>query len=247
MRIVRRPSKRIATVGIIIAVLFIGVGLYAWQSVTTWQGFERRLVSERAEYDKLRTEALNGSTIDSRLKALRALDDKVSTSDTLCSVNSLYAWQATVLPPLKEGMSACKTAVKQLSAVSAPLAELRDYLDTGAKLRDAVATLAPGSNLNEANWGDIGLSRAKVAQKDIKELRATGDAADLKKQAVALADSLVVNWESLLRANEAKDKAAFLTAAGNVTKSYADFASLADTADEAIKQKVTAVSKAYQQ
>ncbi len=247
MRIVRRPTKRIAIIGIIIAVLFSGVGLYAWQSVTAWQGFERRLVSERAEYDKLRTEALSGSTVDSRLKALRALDDKVSTSGTLCHMNSLYAWQGEVVPVIKGGMSACKAAVAQLSVVSAPLAELRDYLDTAEKLREVVVSLVPNGNLNESNWAQMGLNRAKEVQKTISELSARGDAAELKKQAVTKATTLVASWESLLKANEAKDKTAFLTSAGNVTKAYADFAGLADTTDETIKRKVAAVSSAYQQ
>ncbi len=246
MRVVRRPSRRLAIVMLVLAVLLILAGIYVWQSAVAWQGFEKRLVSERSEYDSLQKQALSGKDAETRLKALRALDDKVSRRSTLCTMNGLYAWQATVIPPLKQGMSDCISAQKRLDIIATPLAQLRDYLDTSDTLRSIVVALVPGENLNESNWAEIGLNRAKKSQSDIKALRASGDGAKLKQQATTLADNLVASWESLIRANAAKDKTAYLGSAASVTKAYTDFAALADTSDEKIKQKVSSVVDAYQ-
>lgn len=240
----RRPSKRLTIALIVGLVCVLGAGAYTWQSLREWRGYEARLQGEQREYDDLKKAALGGKTPEVRLTAIRSLDDKVSGRAELCHMNGLYAWQATIIPPLKDGVARCNQKVKQLNLIAGPLHELRQYLDAGAKLQATISSLVQSESLNESNWSDKGLARAQTAQTDIKALKLTGDAAQLQSQAKSLADNLVKAWEALIKANGDKDKAAYIAAAASVTKSYADFAGLADTADTAIQTKVDALIKA---
>lgn len=244
-RSIHRPSRR-SLVAIAIILLIAALAGYIWLSFGSWKEYESRLMAERQSYDQLRDDALNGKTTDDRLKALRLLDDKLATRDTLCDMNPLFSWQANVVPVLKEGVKECHAAVKRLDVLAGPLGELRDYLDVGIRLRESVAKLSPGSALSESNWSQLGLERAKAFQTEVTSIEASGDGAKLKAEAKQLADELVKNWQALIKANAAKDKVGFLSAATAVAKSYADFGSLADSSDVVITKKITEITKAYE-
>lgn len=239
----RRPSKRVILPAVCVAVVLVG-GIYTWQSLSTWRDYEARLKNEQAEYSRLKQTALNGDTTSKRLSAVRSLDNTLAERSDLCYMNPLYSWQSAVVPVLKNGMKQCTDKVKQLSRVAAPLSELRDYLDSAEQVKKVVAQLVPSETFNEKNWATNGLQQAQDVQSQVEKLGGTGDVKKLNDEAKQHADALVTAWEGLVKANEAKDKAAFVTASAAVLKAYADFAGLADTADEAISQKVTAVTDA---
>lgn len=239
----KHPSKRFMVI-VAVSIGFVAVaGLYTWQSIGAWKSYESRLMAEEADYTTLKNTALSADTSKERLAAIRKLDDKLDARDTLCAMNGLYAWQAVVIPPLREGVKRCEAKVKQLGLVAVPLKALREYLEAGEKIQAIVKNLKPGAALTESNWTVNGLERAKKAAAELKALRLSGDAATLKSQAGKLCDSLIVAWQNLIKANDAKDKTAFLSASVAVAKAHADFMGLADTADAELQQKVEAVMK----
>lgn len=238
-----RPAKRTIITGALSAAILLGAGLYTWQSLAAWKGYEARLQSEQAAYARLQDAALKGETPGQRLVAIRALDDKVSRRDELCRMNGLFAWQALIVPPLRDGLERCRQAVKRLGTVAGPLHALRQYLDGAEKLRSTIGTLGLTETLNESNWSEKGLARAKRLQKDVAALQISGDAGELKQRSEGLSDALVNAWEGLIKADAAKDQTAFISAAASVTKAYADFAVLADLADESIQDKADALLK----
>jgi hypothetical protein len=239
----RRPSRKWVIIAVV-ALALVGAGLYAWQSVQAWSAYERRLNAEKAEYEELKKQATTGSAQE-RLRAIRELDDKLPDRATLCDMNGLYAWQASIVPALRDGVKACESAVKRLDALASPLGALRDYLDTADKLQGAIADMAPTEPLTEKNWAELGLKRAEQARDSIKDLGAQDqDAKQLLEQARVLSDQLVKAWQTLVSANDAKNKDAFIGASAAVAKAYADFASLADTADTDIAEKADTALKA---
>jgi hypothetical protein len=241
---VKRPSRRLTIILLALTVLLVAVGLYVWQSALAWREYERRLSTEKAAYEQLQTKATTGTPTE-RLKAIRELDDEIAERGRLCDINGLYTWQASVVPALRDGVAACEAAVKRLDVLSSPLGALRDYLDTAEKLRGVVATLVSSEALTEKNWAELGVKRAEEVQASLRQLKTQDkDAKQLLDQAKGLSDQLVKAWQTLLSANEAKDKAAFLGASASVAKAYADFVGLADTADTDIAKKAEAVLKA---
>lgn len=239
----RRPSRKLILIAVGV-LLLIAVGLYAWQSVQAWSAYERRLTAEKSEYEKLQTAATTGSAND-RLRAIRELDDKLPDRGTLCDINVVYAWQASIVPALRDGMESCESAVRRLDALSGPLGALRDYLDAAEKLRGAVANMAPVEALTEKNWAELGLKKAEQARDSIKELDSQDkDANQLLEQARVLSDQLVKAWQTLISANDAKNKDAFIEASAAVAKGYTDFAGLADTVDADVARKADAALKA---
>lgn len=239
----RRPSRKWVIIAVV-ALVLVGAGLYAWQSVQAWSAYERRLNAEKVEYEELQKQATTGSAQE-RLRAIRELDDKLPDRATLCDMNGLYAWQASIVPALRDGVKACESAVKRLDALASPLGALRDYLDTADKLQDAIADMAPAEALTEMNWAELGLKKAEQARDSIKDLEAQDqDAKQLLEQARVLSDQLVKAWQTLVSANDAKDKDAFIGASAAVAKAYTDFASLADTADTDIAEKADTALKA---
>ena len=236
-------SKRTGLITLVSIICVLVAGLYTWQSLRAWSDYEARLMSEQKTYEQLKDTALNGKTADERLKAIHSLDDKLAKRSELCRMNGVYAWQASIIPTLKSGVQRCEAKVRQLGLVAGPVSALRDYLEASAKVQEIISELAPSDSLNDSNWVEKGLETAKTARDKLKKVSARGDAAELRDQAGKLSDSLVSAWGSLIQANDAKDKSAFLTASGAVTKAYADFMSLADTADEQIEAKVRAVTK----
>lgn len=238
-----RPSRKL-TIITVVALLLIAAGLYVWQSAQAWSAYERRLAAEKSEYEKLQSAATTGSAQD-RLTAIRELDDKLPDRTTLCDMNPLYAWQASIVPVLRNGVQACESAVKRLDNLSGPLGALRDYLDTAEKLRTTLADMAPAEPLNEKNWAKLGLKTAEQARDSIMGLESRDkDAKQLLEQAKVLSDQLVKAWQTLMSANDAKDKDAFIGASADVAKSYTDFAGLADTVDADIAKKADAALKA---
>lgn len=239
-----KPSRRLTIILTIVLLVVIGVGLYVWQSATAWSAYERRLTAEQATYTQLQAAAMTG-TAEERLQAIRKLDDKLADRGKLCHVDTLYAWQATVVPVLRDGVESCQSAAKQLNALADPLGALRDYLDTTEQVSEIIAELTPSGPLTETNWAKQGLEKARQAQKSIETLQVSGkDAKELVEQAKGLSDRLAKAWQELLSANEAKDKAAFITANADVAKAYVDFAGLADTADAQITEKAEKALKA---
>lgn len=236
-----RPSRRTAII-LVISLSLVGLGgLYAWQSLRAWSGYEARLMSERSEYDALRSAALNGDSPKDRLAAIQRLDDKLQKRSELCQMNPLYSWQAQVIPQLKAGVKECRDKVRQLDRLVVPLRALREYLEASEKVSAILEGLNPGEALKENNWKTNGLARAKKAADELKGLTVGGDAQKLKNRAVELAQTLVKEWQDLIKANDAKDKTAFLAASAAVSKAYVGFMSLADAADQLLKQKVDAV------
>lgn len=240
----KRPSKRIIIPLAISVAIILVAGIYTWQSLAAWRGYESRLQKEQSEYQELRETALNSDSVSARLEAIRSLDDKLDSRGKLCSISPLYSWQASIVPVLRDGVKRCDDKVKQLGLVAAPLSSLRDYLDSVEKLQQIVKDLAPGEALTEKNWAEKGLEQAKNVRSKLDKLDGSGDAAKLNDKAIALSDALVKEWENLVKANQAKDKTAFLASSAAVIKTYADFTSLADTADEMIQDKVDSVVKA---
>lgn len=243
MKTIKRPSKRIIII-LVIAGLLVITAVYAWQSLVAWKGYEARLLKEQASYQQLRTKALSGATVAERLAAIRQLDGKLDDRSRLCKMNPLFAWQASIVPPLGSGVRQCEDKLKQLNAIAGPLSSLRDYLDSAQKLQEVVKKLAPGESLTDKNWAQKGLRQAKDVQSQLKGLKGEGDAKTLNGKALDLSGRLVAAWESLITANDAKDKTAFITSSAAVIAAYADFASLADSADQAIQSKVKAVTSA---
>lgn len=225
-----------------VAVIVI-TGLYTWQSMSAWKSYETRLATDEASYIQLRDTALGADSAEKRLTAIRQLDDKLAARGDLCKIGVLYSWQSAIVPAVKEGVASCKAKVKQLGLVAGPLKALRNYLEMSMKVQQIISTLAPGEVLTSANWAEKGLERAQKVASDLKNLSVTGEGAALKNQATKLNETLIAAWKSLIAADEAKDKAAFLTASATITKAYADYMSLADTADAQIKSNVDAVMK----
>ncbi|MES2876358.1 MAG: hypothetical protein V4678_02705 [Patescibacteria group bacterium] len=241
----RRPSKKITIISLLSALIIVAAGVYTWQSLAAWQGYESRLLAEKAEYERLKESAISGDSAKTRLTAIRSLDDKLRQRSSLCYMNPFFAWQAVVIPPLKEGVKQCEAEVKQLNLVAMPLSALRQYLDAAEKLQAIVITLAPTEAFTDKNWAEKGVAQAKKVQSDLKKLEVASDtdAGQLKSKALGYADSLVAAWEQLMQANEAKDKTGFITGSAAVVKAYADFTGLADAADTVIKQKVSELMK----
>lgn len=237
----KRPPKNIIVIGILSAIILLGAGAYTWQSLAAWKGYETRLLSEREEYQQLKDAAFNATSPKDRLVAIRKLDDKLADRGNLCKVNGLFAWQARVVPMLGDGVKACETEVKRLNLVAAPLSGLRDILDTAEKLQSSVTKLVPSDALNDKNWAQKGLGAAKAVQDELKGLKLDGDSKELAGTASNLTDNLVKAWESLIKADEAEDRSAFVAASAEVTKAYANFASLADTADSLIQPRIQEV------
>lgn len=237
-------NKRTSLITLVSIICVLVAGVYTWQSLRAWSDYEARLMSEQTTYEQLKDTALNGKTADERLKAIRSLDDKLAKRSELCRMNALFAWQASIIPPLKAGVKQCEDKVRQLGLVAGPLSALRDYLEASAKVQEIINELTPGDTLNDSNWVEKGLEKAKVARDKLKEVPVTGDAAKLRDQAAKLSGSLVSSWESLIKANDAKDKTAFLAASAAVSQAYAEYMSLADVADEQIEAKVRALTKA---
>ena len=241
---VSRPSKRLLVIAIVSMLLVAGTGVYTWQSISAWKAYETRLKNEQKELTRLKDDSLDGGGDSERLVAIRALDDKIAKRSELCTMNGAYAWQATVIPVLKNVVNECKTKVAQLDVIAGPLSALRQYLDVGEKVRSVVATLAPGEILTDKNWTDKGLKRTEHVKRELSGLSVNGDGAGLKSEAIKYADNLVTAWKSLVKANDAKDKTGFLTASAAVAAAYADFSGLADSSDEVIQQKVTELTTA---
>ena len=240
----KRPSRRALIISLVSVIIVLAAGAYTWASISAWKGYEARLTAEQATLEKLRDQALGADAADKRLAAIRELDDRLKGRDDLCDMNPLFAWQSAIVPVLKDGVQRCQNKVKALGAVAGPLTALRQYLDVAQKVQQRVKALAPEGNLTDANWSEQGLNRAQQLRADLKKISAQGDAQKLKDQAGTLADNLVKSWKSLIEANGKKDKDGFLAASAAVVKSYADFAGLADTADDAISGQVTALQKA---
>jgi hypothetical protein len=230
------PSKKILHI-LILTLIPVLAGLYAWQSVGAWQKFESRLTGEKETYEKLKFQALEGDSPEARIKAVRALDDKVASRSELCRMNNFYAWQSGIVPVIRAGVERCEATTRLLETLSIPLRELRNYVDAVEKVQSVVGSLAYSENLNEQNWREQGLARAKQAQKAAEELTGHGDVAKLNDQTKQVTGELVKAWEALILAHTNKDKAAFEVAKGAVLKAYADLTGLADTADAAIQQK----------
>ena len=238
-----RPSKRMILIALASVAVVVIAGLYTSASMHAWKSYETRLAKEEASYIQLRDTALSADSAEKRLTAIRQLDDKLAARGDLCKIGALYSWQAAVVPVLKNGVAACKAKVKQLGLVAGPLKALRNYLETSMKVQQIVGALAPGEVLTSANWAEKGLERAQKVASDLKDLSVTGEGTALKDQATKLNEALIIAWKSLIAADEAKDKTAFLTASATVVQAYADYMSLADTADVQIKSNVDAVMK----
>lgn len=241
---VAKPSRRLAIILTIVLLIVVATGLYVWQSIAAWAAYERRLTAEQATYTQLQASATTGTAAE-RLQAIRTLDDRLTDRGNLCHINALYAWQASVVPALRDGVESCQSAAKRLNTLAGPLGALRDYLDTAEQVSETIAGLTPSGPLTEKNWAEQGLEKARQAQESIGTLQVSDkDAKELVEQAKGLSDRLVKAWRDLLSANEAKDKAAFLTASAGVAKAYVDFAGLADTADAHITEKADKALKA---
>ena len=224
--------------------IILVAGVYTWLSLNAWKAYQARLASEQTSYQTLKQSALEGKTTADRLKALRALDDKLKSRASLCDISPLFAWQAVIVPLLKKGVEQCQDAVRKLNTVAGPLHSLRTYLDTSEKIQTELKQLAPKASFTEDNWAEAGLEQAKGVQENLKTIAAPADAAALKTKAVSLTGTVVSAWQSLIDANQAKDKTAFINASANVMKAYAGLTELADIADDSIQAKVSAVVEA---
>lgn len=230
----KRLSRRTLIITAASFFVLLTAGIYTWQSLAAWNAYEIRLTQEQAEYQRLKDTALNGSTSDERFTAIVKLDGKLQERGTLCMMNGLFAWQSAVLPVLNEGVTHCKAKVKQLDTVAGPLHALRSSLETSQRLQGVLSKLIPSEPFTDKNWAQHGLGAAKQAQESLNDIKASGETKELIETANGLTSGLVKSWESLISANEAKDKAAFLAASAEVVKAYASFAGLADSFDELI-------------
>jgi len=235
----KQPSKRTLLIASASLILLFGAGVYTWQSLSSWKAYEARLKREQGEYQELKDDALSGKTADQRLAAIKQLDEKLQKRDELCAANLLFAWQANLIPALKDGVATCKSKVEQLDAIAGPLGTLRSTLEVSQKVEGILSSLVATESLTESNWAERGQGAAKKAQESLKAINASGESKQVIEQAKSLTAGLVKSWDTLIAANAAKDKTAFLAASSEVQKADADFGSLADSFDELITEQAS--------
>jgi hypothetical protein len=238
-------SKKVIIIILLSLLLVVGSGVYTFFSLNAWKGYQTRLLGERDQYSTLKQQALDGSgNVTDRLTAIRQLDDKVKHRSDLCYMSPVFAWQAKIVPILKDGVNSCIVAKGQLDAIAKPLTSLRQYLDVAAQLQSDAKKLSPPAPISSKDWMAQGLHSAKNLQSKIKVLSATGEGLALKKQAQTASDELVTNWQALIQGKASGGNVAYAGALVKLTKSYANFVSLAKSTDASIQMKADKLSKA---
>lgn len=233
-----RKKKIILIVSAMVAVAVLVVGVYAWLSYQSWKNYETRLKSTRDDLTELRDTALNGQNPEARLQAIRELDDAISKDKDVCEAEPAFAWQADVVPVIRQGITECERAFQELERAAEPLSELRDYLDTASGIQKAIGENMVGATaLGEKDWKEEGLQPATELRSSLNTLvAASDDAKTLKSDALDHADELVEAWTALIKAHDAKNKDQFIKASERISQAYAAFAGLADDADDQIKK-----------
>lgn len=242
----RRPSKKrvILIVSIVLGVLLISAGVYAWLSVQAWNTASETTATasnnlKKSVDDTLATENVPESTQVALYEIVKDYNETLVKGP--CELPSLYEWQSN-LPWLKETRQKCLDTAKNSDKLATTLTDLQSFFTeetaTALLVRQAAESTSSATDYTIAadTWQKLADNKSLTADTVFKPVAAK--TAEISK---GIADA----YSALATANKEENKAAFDTAKNNLTSAYARLAEIQSVSTETQTALVDAVVKAY--
>lgn len=235
--------------GVAVVLFLGGAGVYIWWSQSAWGTYEKKYLSVRQDVDAKLTQAFSLQS-DTPSERQRKIDQLASltadideTGDSFCRQNVLIGWQGA-FGEYKAYKESCETTMATIRIFNDQLKSTINYLQqeqTFAKQLGAVPAQA------EVAEGDFEgqLTAWRSVYEGLKSAGTSADFAPVKQAAIGATEGIVRNWEEVIAAHRAKDKARYVKATQTLAAAYDSWQTVASTGTTGVAEVAMKLKEAY--
>lgn len=233
-------------------VIIVGGGVaYAWWSKNSWTAYEKKYTSIRQDIDTKLTGvfSLQSDTTqqrdDKRASLGKLSADIEGIRGDFCRPNALIGWQ-NAFNEYKTQEESCKAAVNATKAFSDQLKQVVEYLQQEQALARQLASAPTQAEVAEGDF-EGQLTTWRSVNDGIKNASASVYFDPVKRQAVSVTGEIVKNWEEVIAAHRAKDKARYTKAVQALAAAYDGVSGVSSTNTTHLTEVTMKLKKAYAQ
>ena len=254
---VSRPSlsllkhhKRLVIITICAFVVAALLGYVAW-SKQQWSEYQpsyrAHQATIQASLDALRSQPVTTATdkakVRTNLAEVSRQIDARSKKD--CQVNPLIAWQAAAMKSLQQEQDQCRLQMAKIVALNEPLKRIVTFLDTDEAVAKEFAKQSSADELADTAW-QAQLDSWQSINQTIKKQSVASDYEPIQKLATEKTNAVVVAWQAIIAAHEAKDKQAFVSAQAELGRAYDELDTVSIETAKVMAELAKAVEVKYQ-
>ena len=236
-------------VGVGIVVFLGGAGTYVWWSQGAWGAYEKKYLGVRQDIDTKLTQAfsLQSDTSDERrqktekLASLSADIEKID--DSFCHQNVLISWQGA-FGEYKTYEESCKATTAAVRAFNGQLRPAVEYLQQEQALAKLLAASPTQAEVAESDF-EGQLTSWRSVYEGIRNANASGGFDPVKQAAVGATEGVIKNWEEVIAAHQAKDKARYLKATQALAAAYDNLQAIASTGTVQVTEVAVKLQETY--
>lgn len=218
-------SHKKAVIATSVSLLFLIVaGTYIAWSMAAWRTYEEKTSSVRHAVrgsldGSLKLAASNQQERTKKLEALKGVQNTIETEKRLCDVQSLIAWQSHSFEQAKQAKEKCLTVASTLEKLQESLGRVLRYLEDEKQVVDILTPLQAEGEYSEDVWQQLG-DKWVQAGKKIDEQKVGDEFQPVYEITRERVRVVAAQWQQLLGAHKAKDRAQFEKASGELKKAY---------------------------
>lgn len=208
----------IVGVGILLAALILG-GYVLW-SVSAWTSYSVRYETWQKTVRSSLDDALQSKVSTSRLAALKKTSKELAEGESICHVNSIIAWQATIFRPFQSREALCRQASSRAATLSKRVDELVKHLQSEQQFIDVVVASDTRKAEVTENDFDAQIGIWQSLTDNVKKMPVDTEFASVKSEAINKFDKILGVWKDLVSAHKAKDSAKYVDASARLPVVY---------------------------
>ena len=244
-----KHHKRLVVSTVCAFVVVALLGYAAW-SKQQWNGYQpsyrAHQATIQASLDALTSQPVATVTDKTKLRTdLAEVSRQIDArSKKDCQVNPLVAWQAAVVKSLQQEQDQCRAQMAKVAALNEPLKRTIAFLGTDEAVAKEFAKLSSADELADTAW-QAQLDSWQSINKAIQKQSVASDYEPIQKLATDKTSAVVMAWQAIIAAHEAKDKQAFTSAQAELGRAYDELDTISIETAKVMAELAKAVDVKY--
>lgn len=233
------------------SLILVALALYGLWSRQQWTQYQPVYTSQyetvKTSLDKLKmTPVATDKDKELALKQLTVASESIDKSQmTMCTINTLIAWQESVFASLKQEHEQCREQQAKLATLNQEVKQVTVFVRDDNETAKLLKSLPQTDEIADTAWHEQVAAWQSKSQA-IEKVTVGQDFKPIQQLAVQKTAAVAMAWQGVVAAHAAKDKQKFATAQADLAAAYDGLDDIAVKTTQTIEVLAKAVDKEYQ-
>ncbi|HEX7484352.1 MAG TPA: hypothetical protein VF281_04365 [Candidatus Saccharimonadales bacterium] len=247
--VLRRHKKLVILISIgLILIIFALYGLWSRQQWMQYQpSYTAQYQAVKTSFNKLTANpVVTDKDKETVLKQLTVTSESIDkTQAAMCTINTLVAWQESVIASLKQERQRCSEQQTKLVSLNQEVKRAVVFVNDDDVTAKLLKGLSQVDEVTDGAWQEqVNVWQAK--SQAIEKITVSKDFKPVQQLAVQKTAAVATAWQGVIAAHAAKDKQKYVAAQAGLAAAYDGLDGIAVATAEIIETIAKAVEKDYQ-